>query len=178
MRRAVFLDRDGVINRGVVKAGKPFAPFSVEEFEILPGVSEALASLRAAGYLLIVTTNQPDVARGAATRTAAEAIIAHMRRLLPLDDVMVCYHDDNDGCACRKPKPGMIIAAAVAHDVELAKSFMIGDRWRDIGAGKAAGCRTILVNAFADPASSRIEPGVELADLAAAARWILAAPST
>ena len=172
MTRAVFLDRDGVINRGVMKEGKPFAPFSIAEFEILPGVPEALTSLRAAGYLLIVTTNQPDIARGHGSRAASDAIIAHMRRHLSLDEVMVCYHDDTDGCACRKPKPGMIYAAAVAHDVELAKSFMIGDRWRDIGAGKNAGCRTILVNAFPDPPSTRIEPDVEFPDLIAAARWI------
>ena len=99
MNRAVFLDRDGVINRGVVKEGKPFAPFSLEEFEILPDVPEALQSLRAAGYLLIVTTNQPDIAHGHGSRAASDAIIAHMRRQLPLDDVMVCYHDDKDGCA-------------------------------------------------------------------------------
>jgi D-glycero-D-manno-heptose 1,7-bisphosphate phosphatase len=178
MNRAVFLDRDGVINRGVVREGKPFAPFSLEEFEILPGVPEALQSLRAAGYLLIVTTNQPDIARGHGSRAASDAIIAQMRRQLPLDDVMVCYHDDKDGCACRKPKPGMIIAAAVAHDVELAKSFMVGDRWRDIGSGKNAGCRTILVNAFPDSPKTRIEPDIEFPDLAAAARWILSAPGT
>jgi D-glycero-D-manno-heptose 1,7-bisphosphate phosphatase len=176
MNRAVFLDRDGVINRGVMREGKPFAPFTVEEFEILPGVPEALASLRAAGYLLIVTTNQPDVARGHGSRAASDAIIRHMRRQLPLDDVLVCYHDDRDGCACRKPKPGMIVAAAVTHGVELAKSFMIGDRWRDIGAGKSAGCWTILVNAFPDPPGTRIEPDAELADLPDAARWILGRP--
>ena len=125
----MFLDRDGVINRGLVKDGKPFAPFTLQEFDILPGVSEALASLHAAGYLLILTTNQPDVARGHATRAQAEAIIAHMRRQLPLDDVLVCYHDDIDGCVCRKPKPGMIIAAAVAHDVQAREEL---HDWRPV----------------------------------------------
>jgi D-glycero-D-manno-heptose 1,7-bisphosphate phosphatase len=171
MTRAVFLDRDGVINRGVLKEGQPFAPFSMAEFEILPGVPDALASLRAAGYLLIVTTNQPDVARGHASRAAVEAIHAFMREQLPLDDIRVCFHDDGDRCACRKPKPGMIYASAVEREVQLARSFMIGDRWRDIGSGKAAGCTTILVNRFPEPA--QMEPDIELADLPAAARWIL-----
>ena len=171
MRRAVFLDRDGVINRGVVRAGHPFAPFSLSEFEVLPGVPEALASLRAAGFLLVVTTNQPDVARGDARREQVEQIHAFMRTRLALDDIRVCYHDDRDGCACRKPKPGMIIAAAVEHAIQLQSSFMVGDRWRDIGSGKNAGCTTILVNAF--PEEKRVEPDVELADLLSAAEWIL-----
>ena len=148
MHRAVFLDRDGVINRGVVKAGKPFAPFTIEEFDILPGVSEALANLHAAGFLLVLTTNQPDVGRGDASRAAVEAIHAFMRKQLPFDQVRVCYHDDADRCACRKPLPGMIYAAAVDLEVQTSSSFMVGDRWRDIGAGRSAGCTTILVNAF------------------------------
>jgi len=174
MRRAVFLDRDGVINRGVVKAGRPFAPSTVDEFAILPGVPEALARLRAAGFLLIVTTNQPDVARGHALRTAVEAIHVRMRAELAIDDVLVCYHDDDDRCACRKPSPGMIYAAAVQHEIQPSRSFMVGDRWRDIESGQNAGCTTILVNAF--PESKRARPDVELADLAAAASWILSRP--
>ena len=171
MKRAVFLDRDGVINRGVVRAGKPFAPFTVDEFEILPGVAQALADLRAAGYLLIVTTNQPDIARGDGTLAGVESIHAHMRDVLPIDDVVVCYHDDVDKCACRKPKPGMIYAAAVKHEIQIGSSFMVGDRWRDIGSGRNAGCTTILVNAF--PEEKRVEADIELPDLLAASRWIL-----
>jgi len=172
LKRAVFLDRDGVINRGVLKAGRPFAPFSLEEFEILPGVPEALLSLRDAGFLLVVTTNQPDVARLAARRQKVDEIHAFMRERLPLDDIRVCFHDDDARCACRKPKPGMIYAAAVEHEIQIDASYMVGDRWRDVGAGKNAGCTSILVNAF--PERERIEPDVELADLPAAARWILA----
>ena len=171
LRRAVFLDRDGVINRGVFKAGKPFAPFSLSEYEILPGVPEALASLRAAGFLLVVTTNQPDVTRGAARREQVETIHQYIRDRLAIDDIRVCYHDDSDQCACRKPLPGMILAASVEHEIQVRRSFMVGDRWRDIGSGKNAGCTTILVNAF--PEKTRIDPDVELPDLAAAARWIL-----
>jgi D-glycero-D-manno-heptose 1,7-bisphosphate phosphatase len=119
-----------------------------------------------------VVTNQPDVARGRATRAQIDAIHEVIRANLPLDDVRVCFHDDNDRCACRKPMPGMLYAAAVDHEVQLAHSYMVGDRWRDVGAGRAAGCRTILVNPF--PEDTRIEPDVELTDLLAAANWILA----
>ena len=171
LRRAVFLDRDGVINRGVVRGDRPFAPLSLDEFEILPGVPEALARLRAAGFLLVVVTNQPDVARGFARRDQVEAIHAFIRARLPLDEVRVCYHDDVDRCACRKPRPGMLYAAAVANDIRLDRSFLVGDRWRDIGAGKEAGCTAVLVNPFPEP--KRIEPDAELADLPAAADWIL-----
>ena len=172
MNRAVFLDRDGVLNVGVVKGGKPFAPATVDEFQIAPGVKEACTALKEAGFLLIVTTNQPDVSRGAARREDVDAIHDYMRSLLPIDDLIVCFHDDKDQCACRKPLPGMIYAMAVKHEVQIPKSYMVGDRWRDIGSGKAAGCTTILVNAF--PESTRIDPDVELADLLGASRWILA----
>ena len=171
MRRAVFLDRDGVINRGILHGGMSFSPCSLEEFEILPGVPEALAKLRAAGYLLVVCTNQPDVRRGNAERADVDAIHAFLRKQLPLDDLRVCYHDDADRCACRKPAPGMLYASAVDHEIQLAGSFMVGDRWRDIGAGKAAGCTTILVNRFPEPFGA--EPDVELADLPSAAEWIV-----
>lgn len=174
MRRAVFLDCDGVINRGVMEAGRPFAPSRLGEFEILPGVPAALAALRGAGFLVIVTTNQPDVSRGAVEREQVEAIHAFMLDGLAVDEIRVCYHDDSHRCACRKPMPGIIFAASVAHDIQVGASFMVGDRWRDIGAGKNAGCTTILVNAF--PESARIDPDVELPDLPAAARWILARP--
>ena len=171
MRKAVFLDRDGVINRGVVHEGRPFAPFSLDDFEILPWVSDGLSRLRAAGFVLVVVTNQPDVRRGLAARADVEAIHAALRSRLPVDDIRVCYHDDQDRCACRKPKPGMLFAAAVEREIQLDRSFMVGDRWRDIEAGKAAGCRTILVNRFAEDAS--ISPDVELGDLRDAADWIL-----
>jgi D-glycero-D-manno-heptose 1,7-bisphosphate phosphatase len=171
MTRAVFLDRDGVLNAGVLKTGRPFAPTCVDELRILPGVAEALARLRAAGFRLVVVTNQPDVSRGLAVRGNVEAIHQVLRTTLPIDEVQVCFHDDRDRCACRKPSPGMLYAAAVAGEIQLDRSFMIGDRWRDISAGRAAGCTTILVNRFDEPAE--VAPDVELADLPAAAAWIL-----
>jgi D-glycero-D-manno-heptose 1,7-bisphosphate phosphatase len=146
VRRAVFLDRDGVLNRAVVREGKPYPPASVEELEILPGVASGLAVLRDAGFLLVVVTNQPDVARGTTSREAVERINAALAAQLPIDEFRTCYHDSADACECRKPKPGALIAAAQQHEIDLKKSFMIGDRWRDTEAGNRAGCRTIFVD--------------------------------
>jgi D-glycero-D-manno-heptose 1,7-bisphosphate phosphatase len=146
MRRAVFLDRDGVINRAVVRDGKPHPPESVADMEILPGVSSAMAALHGAGFLLIVVTNQPDVARGITPRAVVEGINARLSSELPIDEFRTCYHDIGDGCDCRKPRPGAMIAAAGQHDIDLARSYMVGDRWVDMEAGQRAGCRTLFVD--------------------------------
>jgi D-glycero-D-manno-heptose 1,7-bisphosphate phosphatase len=148
--RAVFIDRDGVINRAVVRDGKPYPPQGLADLELLPGVPEAMRALKDAGFRLIVATNQPDVATGHQTRETVEAFHAHLRATLPIDDIRVCYHVDADACACRKPKPGMLLDAARAWDIALGASVMVGDRWRDIDAGRAAGCRTILVESGYD----------------------------
>ena len=145
MRRAVFLDRDGVINRAVLTDGKAYPPQSIEDFEILPRVPEAVQRLKEHGYLVIVATNQPDVATGRQSRARVEAMNERVREVLAVDDIKVCYHVDRDGCSCRKPKPGMLTEAAAQHDLDLGRSFMVGDRWRDVDAGRAAGCITILV---------------------------------
>ncbi|HSR25751.1 MAG TPA: HAD family hydrolase, partial [Candidatus Eisenbacteria bacterium] len=144
-RRAVFLDRDGVLNEAVTVDRRPFPPDSVAGLVLTPGVEDACAALRRAGFLLIVVTNQPDVSRGSMDRRAVEAINAELRRRLPLDDVLVCPHDDADGCRCRKPRPGMLLEAAARWGVSLPDSVMVGDRWRDIDAGREAGCRTVHV---------------------------------
>jgi D-glycero-D-manno-heptose 1,7-bisphosphate phosphatase len=146
MRQAVFLDRDGVINRAVVREGKPYPPANKTEMEILQGVPEALSSLHEAEYLLIVVTNQPDVARGATPKAVVEEINNHLASCLPIDEFRTCYHDSGDGCDCRKPLPGAIIAAAKLHSIDLSKSYMVGDRWRDIEAGQRAGCKTVFVD--------------------------------
>ena len=147
-RAAVFLDRDGVINRARIRDGQPYPPTSLAEFEILPGVPEACSSLKAAGFLLVVATNQPDVGRGTLKQEVVEAIHEQMRRVLPIDRVEVCYHAGQGAsdCACRKPKPGMLHDAARALGIDLRASWMVGDRWRDIDCGHAAGCRTILID--------------------------------
>ena len=146
MKRAVFLDRDGVINRAIVRDGVPCPPVNLSELEILPGVSDALKKLHAANYLLIVITNQPDVARGTVKKSDIEQMNSQLSFQLPLDDIKTCYHDGSDGCLCRKPLPGALLEAAKEHDIDLSKSFMVGDRWRDIEAGQRAGCKTFFVN--------------------------------
>lgn len=113
---------------------------------LLPGVPEACARLKAAGLLLIVATNQPDIANRKTTRAGVDALNQALKEQLPLDDIFVCPHNDQDNCACRKPKPGMLIDAAARWDIDLAASFMVGDRWRDVDAGRAAGCRTVFVD--------------------------------
>lgn len=145
-RRAVFLDRDGVINCALVREGKPYPPASLAELDILPGVLEALWQLRKANFLLIVVTNQPDVARGATPQATVEAIHRYLREQLPLDDIRTCYHDSNDHCHCRKPKPGLLLDAARDWNINLKQSFMVGDRWRDIEAGQQAGCQTLFID--------------------------------
>lgn len=146
LQRAVFLDRDGVINRAVVRDGKPYPPVNLAALEILPGVVEAMHALREAGWLLIVVTNQPDVARGNTPRADVEAINQHLRECLPIDEFQTCYHDSSDGCNCRKPLPGALLAAAVVHGIDLSASYMVGDRWRDTEAGERAGCKTIFID--------------------------------
>jgi histidinol-phosphate phosphatase family protein len=172
-RRAVFLDRDGVLNRCRIEAGCPHPPRTEAEVEILPGVAEALLALKAAGFLTLVVTNQPDVARAAQSRGMVERINARLGRRLAIDEFLVCYHDDRAHCVCRKPRPGLLLEAARRHGIDLAESFMVGDRWRDVEAGRRAGCRTIFIDyGYAerrpDPAPHRV-----VGSLVDAAAWIL-----
>lgn len=169
-RRAVFLDRDGVINRAIVRGGKPYPPERLEDLEVLEGVAEALARLKAAGFALVVVTNQPDVARGRQTRATVEAMHERLASLLPIDEFRVCWHDDADGCECRKPKPGLITRPPT---FDLRRSVVVGDRWRDVEAGRRAGCgATILVDYGYDEGPS-MTPDVRVRSLAHAADWIL-----
>ncbi len=143
--RAVFLDRDGVLNRANVRDGRPFPPSSVSDVVVLPGVGDACRRLADAGWLLFVVTNQPDIARGITTRAGVDAINEAVVAGLPITEIIVCPHDDDDACRCRKPLPGMLIDTAARWDVDLQASLMVGDRWRDIEAGRAAGVGTILI---------------------------------
>jgi D-glycero-D-manno-heptose 1,7-bisphosphate phosphatase len=166
---AAFLDRDGVLNRAVVRHGRPYPPASVAEMEILPGVREALDRLKAAGYRLVVVTNQPDVARGLQRRETVEAINAALMARLPLDEIRVCFHDDADRCTCRKPQPGLLVQHPVHH---LARSVIIGDRWRDIEAGRRAHVRAaVLIDYGYD--ERQVEPDVRVPSLGLAVDWIL-----
>jgi D-glycero-D-manno-heptose 1,7-bisphosphate phosphatase len=158
-RPAVFLDRDGVLNEAVVVNGRPYPPASPDAVALLPGVAEACALLRTAGLPLIVVTNQPDIARGTQSQAGVDAINARLCELVDVDEVVVCPHDDADACACRKPCPGMLIDAARRWDVELGRSVIVGDRRRDIEAGRAAGTRTVFLDRSYD------EPAPDAADL-------------
>ena len=171
--KAVFLDRDGVLNEALVRDGRPYAPTHPADMKIYPEATGALARLKAAGYLLIVVTNQPDVARGTQTLAAIEEMDAHLRAALPVDDIRVCPHDDIDQCLCRKPKPGMILDAARGHGIDLGASFMIGDRWRDIDCGANAGVRTILIDRQWRERAPEHEPEHRCGSIAEAADWIL-----
>jgi len=144
--KAVFLDRDGVINASVVKNGRPYPPNSLKELIVLPGVKETLLNLHRAGFLTIVVTNQPDVATGKQKREVVEAIHGFLMDSLFIDDIKTCFCIEGEGCECYKPKPKMILDAAYERNIDLCSSFMIGDRWRDIGAGQAAGCKTFFID--------------------------------
>ena len=171
-RRAVFLDRDGVILRPYMEDGTPRPARSLEEFAYLPRVGDALALLRGAGMLLVVVTNQPDVARGLTPRSLVEAFHQRLRSELGLSHIYTCFHDDPDACPCRKPKPGLLERAAADLDISLPASFMVGDRWRDIEAGRRVGCTTILVR---EAYSGEIRADVEVPSLFAGAEHIVRA---
>lgn len=141
--KAVFLDRDGVINHTVVRRGARRAPQDLSEWVWMESVHATLRTLRERGYELFVCTNQPDVSRGWQSREQVEAFHQLLQRELPLTRVFACFHDEADGCLCRKPKPGMLLAASVEFGVQLTRSFMVGDRASDIEAGRSAGCTTI-----------------------------------
>jgi D-glycero-D-manno-heptose 1,7-bisphosphate phosphatase len=170
---AVFFDRDGVLNEAIIRNGKPHPPRDLSELVITRGALAALEALkREGGLLLVVVTNQPDVARGAISRADIDKINAQLSAILPLDAIEVCEHDDNAQCDCRKPKPGMILRAQEKFCVDLAGSFMVGDRWRDIEAGRRAGCRTVLIGdgygeAFPHP------PNIKVSTLPQAVSWII-----
>jgi D-glycero-D-manno-heptose 1,7-bisphosphate phosphatase len=169
----VFLDRDGVLNAAMVRADKPYPPDALEDLAVLPGVPDALDRLRRLGFLLLVVTNQPDVARGDQTRAAVDALNAELARRLPLDDVLVCFHDDADGCACRKPLPGLLLRGAERYGVDLSASYLVGDRWRDIEAGRRAGVRTVFIDYHYDERRPEPPADATAADLNAAVDWIV-----
>lgn len=171
-RKAVFLDRDGVLNRAPVRDGHPYSPRSIEELEVLPGVKTACDALREAGYLLVMVTNQPDIARG---RTRLETVEEMNRALieeLMLDGAEVCIHDDHEECPCRKPKPGLLTRAAERFHIAMDSSYVVGDRWRDIEAGQRAGCRTIFIDCGYEEKRPEA-PDHAASSLLRAAEWIL-----
>lgn len=144
--KAVFFDRDGVLNHAIVRDGKPFPPSSLSELHIVEDAQAELNRLVREGFILICITNQPDVARGTLKRDVVESINEAIGRALPLKEIRVCYHDEADHCRCRKPEPGLLVDSSEKFDIDLPSSYMVGDRWRDIEAGKRAGCRPIWID--------------------------------
>lgn len=145
-RSAVFLDRDGVLVETRVQGGKPYAVRSLDAFRLVAGAAREMARLKAAGFLLVVVTNQPDVGNGEVARDVVEAMHRKMRDDLPIDAIEACYHGQDAGCGCRKPEAGMLYDASRVLDIDLSASYMIGDRWSDIVAGRKAGCYTVFID--------------------------------
>jgi D-glycero-D-manno-heptose 1,7-bisphosphate phosphatase len=174
VRRAVFVDRDGVLNRADVKDGKPFSPRNLEQFRLLPGVPAAMQRLRDAGFFIAVVTNQPDLGNGLVTDGTVAAIHERLRARVPVDDIRMCPHSQSAACDCRKPKPGMLTATASEHGIDLASSYMIGDRISDVIAGISAGCYTIFVQrGYAESNGRPIPSNAIVRSLPEAVRHIL-----
>jgi D-glycero-D-manno-heptose 1,7-bisphosphate phosphatase len=172
MRRAVFLDRDGVVNRAFLREGKPYPPATFSDLRVLPGVRDACHQLREAGFALILVTNQPDIARGTVPADQVAEMNARLQRYLQLDDIRVCPHDDEAHCECRKPQPGLLLQAAQTWNIDLPASYVVGDRWRDVEAGHRAGCRAIFVD-HGYREQQPDGPFLRVRSLAEAANWIL-----
>lgn len=176
-RPAVFLDRDGTLNRQVIRDGRPYPPAKLEEFVLFPDVVEACARLAGAGYALVVATNQPDVGRGTQEQSVVEAMHARLRAWVPqIERVEVCYAPGLDRLAPpdrrRKPEPGMVLDAAAALGLDLGNSWMVGDRWRDIDCGLRAGVRTVFID-FGYAEELRAAPDFSVKTFAEAAAVIL-----
>ena len=169
--KAIFLDRDGVLNKAIVKNRKPYPPSKIEELEILPGVYEAIQLLRHSGFKLIVVTNQPDVGRGVTNIELVDEINNSIIKHLKVDEIICCFHDDSDNCECRKPKTGMILQAVKKWDIDLSVSYLIGDRWRDIQTAINIGLTSILIKYDYD--EKQIKADFECSNLEDAANFIL-----
>ncbi len=172
MKRAVFLDRDGTLNLLVPRPDGSWAsPRSLAEFKLVSGAARQVARLRSAGFLAILTTNQPDVARGFLASQVLEAMHRELMKQAPMDGIMICPHDDADDCPCRKPRPGMLVQAAKRWKIDLAGSFMVGDSWKDMKAAQAAGVKGILINA---PYNQEVACSIRAESLKSACDYILA----
>lgn len=171
-RKAVFLDRDGVINKLIMRNGLAQAPYVIEEFELYPGVTEAINQLKENQFLTVIVTNQPDVARGWVSIDSVTMINNRILELLPIDEIRICFHINEDNCHCRKPKPGMLTDAAQKWNIDLRQSFMFGDRYGDISAGKRAGCKTFLVG-HGDKQGGHPDPDYKVSSLIEGVQHIL-----
>jgi D-glycero-D-manno-heptose 1,7-bisphosphate phosphatase len=171
MNKAVFLDRDGVINNVIFRNGnnlKPIAPWSMKEFRLIPGIEKPLLDLSKSGFKLFIVTNQPDIGNGVISQAFVEMVNENILSNLPIDEIKICPHVDLNGCDCRKPKSGMITSLAKKWDIDCKESFMIGDTWKDIESGKKTCATTILLekhyntNVEADYTASNLSQAVEI----------------
>lgn len=173
MARAVFLDRDGVLNFSEVRDQKPYAPRRVEDFHLYPEIYNQLQRLKTAGFLLVVVTNQPDIGNGLVGLAQVEAMHAKLLQAAPIDKIYLCPHSQSDNCECRKPKPGMLLAAAAHFRIDLVKSFIVGDRASDIAAGRDVGCKSVFIDRGYKEKGPEISD-VEVISLTKAVDYILA----
>ncbi|MGR4065628.1 MAG: D-glycero-alpha-D-manno-heptose-1,7-bisphosphate 7-phosphatase [Vulcanimicrobiaceae bacterium] len=173
MKRAVFFDRDGVLNEARVVDGTPHPPASLADLRFVHGAREAVRAVRQLGLESVVVTNQPDVARGKQSRAVADAINDEIERSLAIDAVYACFHDSGDGCDCRKPKPGLMLRAAADRDILLAGSYLVGDRHSDIASGRAAGCVTVFLDRGYGETPANVQADVRVASLGEAIAYIV-----
>jgi D-glycero-D-manno-heptose 1,7-bisphosphate phosphatase len=170
MNQAVFIERDGVLNRVRVERRHQVSPLTLEEFQVNQAVAPLLKRLKAEGLLVIATTNQPGLSRGYQSRRELDRMHELLQCLLPLDDILVCPHDETDRCPCRKPKPGLLVEAGFKWHVDLDHSFVISDKWQDAAAARSAGCLSLLLES---PWIGTVHHDLVLPDLAAITNRIL-----
>ncbi len=171
--KAVFLDRDGVINQPIVINDHPFPPSMVNGLEIYPDVLESCELLKSLGFLLIIATNQPDVARHTISLPEVEKINKEIMMQLPIDDIMMCCHDNDDNCSCRKPLPGLLLKAGNDWNIDFLDSYMIGDTSKDIEAGYRANCSTILIEKDYYQGEMKYQPDYVALSFFEAVQWII-----
>lgn len=145
MKKAVFVERDGILNEVQAGPKHPIIPLTLEEFKINPKAKAPLRTLKDAGFVIIVTTNQPGLTRGYQSRRELDLMHDLIRRSFPIDDLFLCGHDEADHCPCRKPRPGLMIEAAFKWHLNLDHSFVISDKWQDAEAARTAGCTSLLL---------------------------------
>ena len=170
MNLGVFLERDGILNQARVERQHQVSPLTLDEFQLNPEAAGLLRKLKAAGFLLIATTNQPGLSRGYQSRRELDRMHDRLRRELPLDDIVVCPHDETDRCPCRKPEPGLLVEASFKWHLDLDRSFVISDKWPDAEAARTAGCTSLLVQS---PWVAKVHRDFILPDLAAVVAKIL-----
>ena len=145
MKKAIFLDRDGVLSKTSLVNGKSFAPRNLRDFKLYSDSTQSVKKLKSIGFMVFVVTNQPDVGKKLISRSTLEQMHNKLKKKTHVDGIYVCVHRQDENCYCRKPNPGMILDAAKKHHIDWKKSFVVGDRASDIEAGQKANCRTIFL---------------------------------